>query len=308
MKTRQTRFAPTAVREERACSIFLGALCRWGFDAPYDTPARRREDPTIGTNLLHGFRGSEPETPSPPMSRRTLPTAAAPTAAAMTATAMTRRHRHPTKPNQNGKTPDPLRARTDPTRARAEGGGRKKRPTAPRAAAAATRAGGPPAAKGRATGPPGRARTRGPPATEWPRQPPSTGGRAPPRAGFPAGGPRGGGGGGDAGGGRAAEAGIVCGGRPDPRTRARRAPDPRTPRGGSCTNLITPRGRRRGGAAPAGKRRATAERRGAPPAGSEHAPYFSPCAGAGAPRGHKAAQRAPAPASVSITFRNLNGM
>ena len=39
MKTRQARFAPTAVREERARSISLSALWRGGLDAPRDTPA-----------------------------------------------------------------------------------------------------------------------------------------------------------------------------------------------------------------------------------------------------------------------------
>lgn len=42
MKTRQTRFEPTAEREERARSISLSALWRGGFDAPRDTLARRR--------------------------------------------------------------------------------------------------------------------------------------------------------------------------------------------------------------------------------------------------------------------------
>lgn len=46
MKTRQARFAPTAEREERACSIFLRPLWRGGFDAPRGTLDRCRAGAT----------------------------------------------------------------------------------------------------------------------------------------------------------------------------------------------------------------------------------------------------------------------
>lgn len=109
MKTRQTRLAPAAEREESASSISPRPLWRGGFNSPRGTSAIRALTSTIETKLLHGFRYSEPESPSPPLSCRTLPTAAAPPRQTDTARAGGRGRE------------DPAPAPPTPTRQRARG-------------------------------------------------------------------------------------------------------------------------------------------------------------------------------------------
>lgn len=169
MKTRQTRLAPAAVREESASSISLRPLWRGGFNTPHGTPAIRALTSTIDTKLLHGFCKAEPESPSPPLSRRTLPTAAAQTRQTDTARAGGRGREDPAPAP-----PTPPRQRARGTRGAWRGGkrcgawrgerGREGREG--RRARRGCKRAHPPQGRGRAT-----ERTRRPTATPRPRHP-----------------------------------------------------------------------------------------------------------------------------------------
>lgn len=169
MKTRQTRLAPTAIGEESASSISLSAPERGGLDAPLVTSDFLDLCSTIDTKLLHGFCRAEPDNPSPPLSCRTLSTAAAQTRQTDTARAGGRGREDPAPAP-----PTPPRQRARGTRGAWRGGkrcgalsgerGREGREG--RRARRGCKRANPPQGRGRATG-----RTRRPTATPRPRPP-----------------------------------------------------------------------------------------------------------------------------------------